>query len=81
MTTKTLEELEEMREERNINASTLGECIGGRGTTWRQAVRMETASIRLKRNAVRVFKYYDIHGIVPEPGELALEPLGRGQKN
>jgi hypothetical protein len=77
MTTKTIQELDEMREERGINKTTLSVCCGASHDAWGQSVRDKMMSLRFKRNAIRVFKFYDKNGYVPTPSEIELEPLGR----
>lgn len=77
MTDKTVEEIEEMRKERGIKQQNLSVLSGASGRAWSQAVRRNSISDRFKRNAIRVIEYYDEYGILPLPGEVRLEPLGR----
>jgi hypothetical protein len=81
MTVKTIQELDEMRDERGIDSKTLSTCCGGSHDAWGQAVRDNSYSERFKSNAVKVFKFYDEHGYVPMPSEIALEPIGKLPKN
>lgn len=79
MTVKTLEKIEEMREERGINKQTLAECAGASPGSWSHALNCGQISQAYKNNAVEVMKYYDRNGIVPLPGELHLEEITEGR--
>lgn len=81
MKTKSLEELDKMREDRDINTTLMSEAMGCHPNTWRNAVKRDVASDRLKRNALRVIQFYDNQGIIPIPGEIELEPVGHHPKN
>lgn len=74
-TIKTVEQLEKMRQERDINKTTLSTCAGANQSGWGNALRNGSCSKELKENVVAVFKYYDRRGIVPEPNELQLKEL------
>ena len=70
---KSVEELDEMREEREINKQTMSALVGYRNNEqWGHAVREGFMSPEKRRIALDVFQYYDERGYVPTPWEVPL---------
>lgn len=80
MTTRTLNQLEKMRIARGISRCYLSECCGAHPRSWGQAVERNIISQEFKNNAIKVFKYYDRNGYLPEPREIGLEPMKKRLK-
>lgn len=64
------EELDSEREKRGITRENLGIAAGCGSSAWGNAIRQGGASIRFRMNVMNVLLYYDIHGIIPLPGEV-----------
>jgi dUTP pyrophosphatase len=73
--------LDEMRKDRGISAKTMSECCGASPRSWGNAVRKGVMSNSFKRNALKVFDYYDEYGYVPRPDEVELEELHPGKNS
>lgn len=66
----SIDELERERIARGITRSRLSEAAGCNVSAWGQAVEKQKASKRFRMNVMNVLLYYDIHGIIPIPGEV-----------
>lgn len=65
---KSIDELERMREERNISMTNMAMLVGySSKSVWSMAVDRNSMSDDVRERAEAVFEYYDEHGVIPEP--------------
>jgi len=63
--------IEEMRETRDINTTTMNALCGYSGNSaYTNAVKTGYMSPQKRQRCLDIFQYYDDHGIVPVPNEI-----------
>lgn len=66
----TFDEIDQMREARDIGPRFMAELVGLPSTTWPSYQKRGSMPDARKRLALAVFDYYDDHGYIPTPDEV-----------
>jgi len=65
------DEIESMREERDINTTTMNALCGYSGNSaYTNAIKTGYMSPQKRQRCLDIYEYYDEYGIVPVPNEI-----------